>query len=454
MTNLWQLQEGGRRILMEESDVSRRTLLKGGGAMAAGLTALQVAGPAHALAGLSPAGDNVASDDGRGDSGNIGPQGVVVPWDDQPPPVPPEVQNITGSLLHWEALNTYLTPSDDFFWVKHYELPQLTAQQWRLGIDGLVDHPMSLSLADLKRRARRAVDFTLECSGNASNSTDFFIGGIGNARWAGARLAPLLRRAGIQKEATEVVFWGADSGTVTIRDNVGILSGGDTGTVKPDDTGGLDLTITEQFARSMSVEEALSEENLLCYEMNGDPLPPLHGFPVRLIAPGWYGVANVKWLTRIEVQDQRFAGRFMARDYVSIREQTGPGGETLWTFRTVNHERLKSAPAKVVRQSGNRYVIVGVAWGAPIAAVEVRIDDGPWTAATLIGPKPQHHRRGFAWRFWSFAWGRPPAGQYRVASRAYDVDGNLQPARDDEFFAARRTYWEDNGQITRRVTIP
>ena len=124
----------------------------------------------------------------------------------------------------------------------------------------------------------------------------------------------------------------------------------------------------------------MSDDNLLCYEMNDEPLPELNGFPLRLIAPGWYGVANVKWLTRIQVVDQRYTGKFMARDYVTIRELTGPSGETVWTFANVNHFRLKSAPAKVVRRADNSHVVVGAAWGAPIAAVEVRIDDGSWTA--------------------------------------------------------------------------
>src|SRR5690348_18297855 len=101
----------------------------------------------------------------------------------------------------------------------------------------------------------------------------------------------------------------------------------------------------------MSLDEALNRDNLLCYEMNGKPLPPEHGFPVRLIAPGWYGVANVKWLTRIEILDHRYTNRFMARDYVSIREQQRDG-ETVWTFTTVSRSRLKSAPAKVMRQNG------------------------------------------------------------------------------------------------------
>ena len=218
-----------------------------------------------------------------------------------------------------------------------------------MDITGLVARPQSLTLADMKARARHEVDFTLECSGNNGTGLAFFIGGIGNARWAGTPLAPLLEEAGVLEQGTEVIFWGADRGTVTIRDNAGIVSGGRTGTVEPDTTGGLDLTITEQFARSMSLGEALNRDNLLCYEMNGEPLPPAHGFPVRLIAPGWYGVANVKWLTRIEVMDHRYAGQFMARDYVTIREEQRDG-ETVWTFTTVSHDRLKSAPAKVTRR--------------------------------------------------------------------------------------------------------
>ena len=165
-----------------------------------------------------------------------------------------------------------------------------------------------------------------------------------------------------------------------------------------------------------------------------------------MIATGWYGVANVKWLTRIQVTNQRWAGRFMARDYVTIRELPHHG-EMVWTFQTVSHARLKSAPAKVTRHRG-RHTILGVAWGAPIARVEVQIDGGRWHAATL---DRQRNRGGFAWRFWYFDWGTPPVGEHTVRSRAFDSDGNLQPPPDDPYLRSRRTYWEENGQITRRV---
>jgi DMSO/TMAO reductase YedYZ molybdopterin-dependent catalytic subunit len=185
--------------------------------------------------------------------------------------------------------------------------------------------------------------------------------------------------------------------------------------------------------------------------MNGETLPPEHGYPVRLIAPGWYGVANVKWLTRIEVINQRYAGKFMARDYVSIREQQRDG-QTVWTFTTVSRERLKSAPAKVRRRQ-NRYSIMGAAWGAPVAKVQVQIDGGPWMDTRLATPGMQRSHR-YAWSFWVFDWGTPTPGEHSVRSRAFDVDGNVQPAPDDPYLASRRTFWENNGQITRRVLIP
>jgi DMSO/TMAO reductase YedYZ molybdopterin-dependent catalytic subunit len=361
--------------------------------------------------------------------------------------------------LHWEALDSWLTPADEFFVVSHYGQPALDARDWRLGIAGLVSRPQSLTLADLEARPRREVTFTMECSGNTG--LPFLTGAVGNARWAGTPLAPILKHAGVLRQGIEVVFWGADSGEVTIRDNSGVIDPDNNGVVGPrgsgtvvsDGGGGLDLTITERFARSMSLEDAMKADNLLCYEMNGAPLLREHGFPVRLIAPGWYGVANVKWLTRIEVRESRYQGRFMARDYVTFREEVRDG-ETVWTFTSVTHDRLKSAPAKVTRR-GERYAVMGAAWGAPIAAVEVRIDDGPWMAARLTRQRPRSlTRSSFAWRFWTFDWGKPAAGEHSISSRALDVDGNVQPSPDDPYLAGKVTFWESNGQITRRVVIP
>jgi DMSO/TMAO reductase YedYZ molybdopterin-dependent catalytic subunit len=422
-------------VWSETHDVSRRTLLKGAGATLAGMTVLRVAGPANAFPGKPG-------------------EGAVIPWLDVPAENP--VPDVIVRQLDWEKLDSWLTPPDQFFVIKHYDQPDLREAGWSLGIDGLVARPQSLTLADLKARARGEVDFTMECSGNSG--LPFFIGGVGNARWAGARLAPLLERAGVLEEGIEVVFWGADAGAVTIRDNSGIIgpgSPGGSGKVEPDTTGGLDLTITEHFARSMSLDEALNPDNLLCYEMNGAPLPPEHGFPVRLIAPGWYGVANVKWLTRIEVMDRRYRGRFMARDYITIREPHG--GETAWTFH-LRWPRPAQVGAGQSHASRRPVRHCGCRLGAPIAAVEVKIDDGPWMDARLKDQRPRrkrsHARTEFAWAFWTFDWGKPAAGEHTIASRAFDIDGHIQPAPDDTFLASKVTYWESNGQITRRVLIP
>ena len=141
----------------------------------------------------------------------------------------------------------------------------------------------------------------------------------------------------------------------------------------------------------------------------------------------------------------------MARDYVNVREEQRDG-QTVWTFTTVGPVRLKSAPAKVTRLQ-DRYTIMGAAWGAPIAAVEVQIDSGPWMRATLDTPPETRRARGYTWRFWTLDWAMPTPGEHQIRSRAIDIDGNVQPTREDPFFASRGTFWEGNAQIARRVMI-
>jgi DMSO/TMAO reductase YedYZ molybdopterin-dependent catalytic subunit len=169
--------------------------------------------------------------------------------------------------------------------------------------------------------------------------------------------------------------------------------------------------------------------------------------PVRLIAPGWFGIANVKWLRRIEVRDAPFEGRFMGRDYVTVREESRDG-EMVAVETSVGRGLLKSAPARVTRTDGG-YRIAGMAWGpAPIAAVEVKIDSGSWIKATLA----EADKSPFAWRFWHLDWPATP-GEHSITSRATDSAGNLQPAMDDPVITNKKTYWESNGQITRHVRI-
>jgi DMSO/TMAO reductase YedYZ molybdopterin-dependent catalytic subunit len=347
----------------------------------------------------------------------------VVPWLDQRAEVPPAAQSAIGRQLVWEELDSWITSNDKFFTIKHFGQPTIDVQAWRLDLAGLLKQRLSLTLDQITARPRQEVTFTIECSGN--HGFPFTGGLVGNATWAGTPLAPLLEEAGIQDAGTEVVFYAHDIGTQTVRD----------------------LELTTPFARAMSVSEAMSPNNLLCYEMNGRSLPAEHGAPMRLIAPGRYGVANVKWLDRIEVIDTRFMGHFMARDYVTIREEQRDG-QAVWVETLVGKARLKSAPARVIHRDG-AYRIMGAAWGAPIAMVEVQIDGGPWTPATIN----EGLGSDFAWKFWSVAWPNVTPGEHSVTSRATDISGDVQPAMTDPRIANKRTYWESNGQITRRVQV-
>ena len=233
------------------------------------------------------------------------------------------------------------------------------------------------------------------------------------------RSPPILKEAGIQENGIEVIFFGHDVGEEERRD----------------------VKMRQNFARSMSVEDALEDTNLLCYEMNGEPLPQANGAPLRLIAPGWYGIACVKWLKRIEVRDTRYMGRFMGRDYVTMREEKRPDGESVWMETSVGRTKLKSLAAKVTR-IGDKYRIYGAAWGAPIQRVEVSIDGGAWQKAT-IDPKEDAE---FAWKIWHLDWNNPPKGEHTVVSRAIDTMGNIQPAGDSDYITGKHTYWESNGQ--------
>jgi DMSO/TMAO reductase YedYZ molybdopterin-dependent catalytic subunit len=386
---------------MDTGDIPRREFLIQGGAAIAGLTLANVPFLARAFPAR--------------------PGEVVIPWLDEVPanPEPGMVVN----LLKWEDLASRITPNDKFFGITHYEWPSIDEATWRLEIDGLVRRPLTFTLPELRSRPRQEVEFTLECSGN--HGFPWFIGSIGTARWAGTPLAAILQEAEPLENGIEVVFVGADAGEETIQDT----------------------KVRQNFARGMSLADALSPATLLCYEMNGAPLPERNGSPLRLIAPGWYGIANVKWLKRIEVRESRFMGRFMARDYVTLREERR-GNEVAWVETSVGRSRLKSVPAKVTRHDG-RYRILGAAWGAPIARVDVQIDQGPWLAATIDRGEDAEH----AWKLWSLDWEPSSPGEHSITSRAVDTVGRLQPSMSDPDIANKKTYWESNGQVTRRIQI-
>ena len=344
----------------------------------------------------------------------------LIPFLDQPP--------ARSGLLDWSTLDSFITPNNEFFNVSHYNKPVIDQNTWQLEISGLVDNPMMLTIDDIKARPKQEVIFTLECSGNHGFPT--FTGAIGNAKWAGTPLAPILKEAGIKEDGIEVIFFGHDAGVEKRRGN----------------------DMSQNFARSMSVKDALEETHILCYEMNGEPLPQPNGAPLRLIAPGWYGIACVKWLKRIEVRDTRLMNRFMGRDYVTIREEMRPDGESVWMETSVGRTKLKSLPAKVTR-IGDEYRIYGAAWGAPIKKVEVRIDDAPWQEATIDPVENDAKSNKWAWKIWHLKWSNPPKGEHTIVSRAIDTKGNIQPAADSDYITKKRTYWESNGQVVRKIRI-
>lgn len=347
----------------------------------------------------------------------IAPQDSVIPWTNAP------AAGGRANTLDWQSLDSWVTPTEHLFRVGHYGIPELDGAAWRLEVGGMVERPVTLTLDQITRRPSRDVTMLLECAGNRGFAT--FMGAVHNATWTGTPLAPLLREVGVQNGGVEVVFFGADTGTETIRE----------------------IEVEQQFARSLSIEDATADDVILAWAVNGEPLPTGNGYPLRLIAPGWYGVANVKWLTRIEVRDTRFMGKFMARDYVTLRQE-GSDADGVWAETSVGRTNINSIPAKVVR-TNDGYRIHGAAWGKPIERVEVSIDGGAWHSVTLGEGRDDPH----TWTFWHLDWDADP-GDHTVTSRAISTDGEVQPSMEDPSMVQKITYWESNGSVVREITIP
>lgn len=352
-------------------------------------------------------------------AGDAEEQGTVVPFDD-PQPIDPK-----RPMLKWEDLHDWMTPTQQFFDVSHYGTQQVAASSWRLSVEGLVEKPASYSLDQIKSRPRQNVIATLECSGNGAGAD--FMGAIGNAQWTGARLADLLQECGTKSDAIEVAFWGADSKKETIRGN----------------------EYEQNFARALPLAEAIGSDVILAYEMNGQPLSDRHGFPLRLIVPGWYGIAWVKWLSRIELRDRRLMNRFMARDYVTIRGERH-GNSIQWKESSVGPLNVKSLVGRVTRLSDGTLRITGAAWARDeIRSVELSIDNQAWVQTRI----DEQHRAPHAWTFWSYDWKDPASGEHTLVTRAVDAKGHIQPSADDDSIKLKKTYWEANQQYPRRIRI-
>ncbi|MGD9855377.1 MAG: molybdopterin-dependent oxidoreductase [Planctomycetaceae bacterium] len=338
--------------------------------------------------------------------------------------------------LDWEMLDSWFTPQDQVFNVQHYGIPEVAVDGFRLEVAGLVDQPRSLSLDDLRSLPRQDQLMTLECSGNGASPG--FMNAIYNSRWTGTPLLPLLQKCGVKSEAKEIVFFGHDTQEETLRP----------GTKN-------ELKVEVPFGRSLSIEDAARLPLLLAYERNGEPIEQRNGAPVRLIVPGWYGIANVKWLRRIEVRDRRYMGKYMGRDYVTVRGEK-QGGEVVFVESSVGPMNLKSMIARVTRRKSSAGKVplraYGAAWNrdsSRIATVEVRWDDGPWQTAVLDKePRDQH-----SWIFFSIDLGDVLPGEHTLVSRAVDAGGRTQPSAEDDEIALKKTYWEAYQQWPRKIAL-
>ena len=331
------------------------------------------------------------------------------------------------------SLNTWITPGDLFYTRSHFsKLPDLDASSYRLEVKGAVHSPSTIGYEELLAMPSKEVVATLECAGNSrsyvtppAEGVRFRHGAIGNARWKGVAVSELLSREILQGTAKEVLFEGVDAG-------------------EEEEEG---ETIQLGYARSLPLEVALDSDTILAYEMNGEPLSPAHGYPVRLIVPGWYAMASVKWLTRIEVLEEPYQGFFQRRRYIFINE--GETGRHSW--QPVTALRVKSLISQPrhgeVVQPG-LYTVRGTAWSGEgeIARIEASTSGGrDWQEASLVGPSVHT-----AWRQWELAWSVSEPGHYILMVRATDSAGNTQPANIRWNFRG----YANNGIHTIAVEVP
>jgi DMSO/TMAO reductase YedYZ molybdopterin-dependent catalytic subunit len=306
-----------------------------------------------------------------------------------------------------EALRYDVTPSGLHFRLVHFDVPFVVSElDWRLDISGRVRHPLNLSLAQIRKFPNKTLRVTLECAGNGRvnvaprwQTQPWEYGAVGTAEWSGTSLCHVLERAGLEADAVDVAFFGADRGVDAGRE--------------------------QDYGRSLTPALATRDDVLLVWEMNGQPLPPQHGFPLRLIVPGWYGMASVKWLNRIEVLARPFDGYQQVDNYVYRRERNDVGVPV----STLRVRSLMVPPGIPDWYARNRTVeagpleLIGRAWsggGVPVVKVMVSID-GIWSDA-ILDPSQQ----SYAWRAWRFPW-HATAGEHTLACRATNAEGETQP---------------------------
>jgi DMSO/TMAO reductase YedYZ molybdopterin-dependent catalytic subunit len=315
----------------------------------------------------------------------------------------------------FDRLDSYLTPVEFFYIRSHFHAPGLQPDSYRLSVGGAVKNPFAITYDELKRLPAKTVVATLECAGNSRvflvpqmPGAQWELGAVGNAEWTGVPLATLLDRAGLTGEACDVVFEGADRG-------------------KPAEPPIPPEPIS--YSRSVPLDKAL-DDVLIAYAMNDADLPLDHGFPVRAIVPGHYGMASVKWLTHVRVLDEQFQGYWQTSDYAYWDEVDG-----IPVRRPLSELKLKSEIARPrtleVVPKGKLYTVYGAAWcgGADVVKVELTTDGGlTWATADFLDPIRPH-----AWRRWSYDWKAPNRpGRCTLMSRAKNAAGASQPDKFDQ----------------------
>jgi sulfane dehydrogenase subunit SoxC len=311
-----------------------------------------------------------------------------------------------------EALRYDVTPPGLHYVLTHYDIPAVDPTSWRLEIGGAVGRPLSLSLDELQRRPGVTARVLLECAGNGRArleprpvSQPWLLEAVGSAEWTGTPLAPLLEEAGLPAAAVDVVFTGADHG--------------------------VERGVEQDYQRGLSLAEAMRPETLLVWGMNGAPLPPQHGAPLRLVVPGWYGMAQVKWLSRIDVLTEPFTGFQNAAAY-RLKVDAHEDGVPVTRIRP---RALLAPPGWPDFMTRERFVragpvaLTGRAWSgrAPIVRVEVSTDGGDsWADAEVASADPAHP---FAWRGWHHEWEASP-GRFELLARATDEQGT-QPVEQE-----------------------
>jgi len=307
-----------------------------------------------------------------------------------------------------EMLELDLTPPGLHYVLVHYDIPLVDPATWQLEIDGHVERPLTFGLAELTARPPVSQRVTLECAGNGRArvlprpvSQPWLDEAVGTAEWGGTLLAPLLDEAGVPSDAVDVVFTGADHG--------------------------VERGVEQDYQRGLALGEVRSGGAFLALTMNGQPLPPQHGAPVRLMIPGWYGMTQVKWLRRITVLDRPFEG-YQNKVAYRLKHSTDEEGDPV---TRIEPRALLRPPGFPDFQSRTRFVDVGThlltgrAWSgvAPVERVEVSVDAGSTWHDAALGPAGDPHE----WRRWEWSWSAGEPGRYELYVRATDATGNTQP---------------------------